>query len=254
MPMMNPTLLSSAQADCPKECPFLSERGFLPGFLPYYCDKYEQFLGADPKKKTLRCAPCRRQLVNIVQTGLSYIEAYTSPMISIEETKAAFLEINKAFQSMFVEVIKKTGQEIAIRWGDPATPAFLSDEILKAWQEAQELAGSQELKDFKAALSSVECSACSGLLTKQTQNLLSNLFQVLDKSEREILKHALNNTEKVDAFMEHFHKLPHDNSLLKNFRALLYEYEGSEKVFEHQQQMQQMMLLHNRQKIVENSR
>lgn len=224
----DPTTLASTQKSCPKDCPFLAGRGFIPDILSYYCDKYDQFLGADEGKRTLRCAQCSGQVIGLLQHGLSLIEAYTLPLISIPDTKEAFLEMNKSFQQMFVELVKKTGRQVSIPMGGQASPAVLSDLLLQEWKEAQELAGSPEVKEFKKIVGDL-AGDLPNLLDKQTQNLLSNLFQVLDNSEKAMLKSVLSNAKQAESFLTQVSGMKKDNNLLKNFRASLYEMDDKEK-------------------------
>lgn len=243
--MTNPNDLSSTQKTCPADCPFLSPRNFLPEFLPFYCDKYEEFLGAVPSKKTKRCDVCRRKMLNIQEAGVSLIEAYTAPLISIPETQQAFLEMNGGFQRMFVELLRKVGRQVGLNFGESAGIDVLSDKLLIGWKDAQDLAGSPELKEFKGVLGDL-ASSSPDLLTRQTQNLLSNLFQVLDKSERMMLKSVLQNPKQVESFLQEFARTPKDMSLLKNFRGLLYDYDKKDRAHQQQEREQMMRLQRDR--------
>ena len=238
--MINPNNLPIERLDCPKDCPFLADRYFLPDILPFYCDKFEEFLGKTPQNGIARCPICRQITEDIVNRGLGLIEAYTSPMISVPNTKEAFLALPSSMQHMFVEVVKKTGKQIAIPLGVQATPSILMDETLRDFQEAKEWLGSPELKGFKGALGDLS-SVAPDLLTRQTQNLLLNLFQVLDKSERAMLKHLMSSRGTAEALLEQFESIPKDMSLLKNFRHMLYENDDLEKRRQ-QERMQQAQL------------
>lgn len=237
----DPKTLTSAQKICPKDCPFLGGRTFIPDILPYYCDNYDQFLGADKGKRTLRCGACIGEVFSIANQGLALIEAYTLPLISIPDTKEAFLAMNRPFQSMFVELVKKTGRQVSIPMGEQASPAVLSELLLQEWKDAQELAGSPEVKDFKAILGDL-AGDLPNMLDKQTQNLLSNLFQVLDKSEQAMLKGALNNPKQAEVLLDQLSHMKKDNSLLKNFRMALYENDDKEKQRQQQERAQTMMM------------
>lgn len=226
--MIDPNTLSPDQTYCPGNCPFLGARHFLPEILPFYCNKFDQFLGVDTSHRTARCAACRGQMENIVQTGLSLIESYTVPQISIPDTKQAFLGLNKVFQSLFVEVVKKTGRQVGLVMGEQATPEVLTSRLLQEYQEAKDWQGSPEVIDFKGTMGTLAESA-PGLLTRETQTLLMNLFGVLDKSERAMLKGVLSSPKQAEAFLEEFKNMPKDMSLLKNFRHKLYEYDDREK-------------------------
>jgi hypothetical protein len=56
-----------------------------------------------------------------------------------------------------------------------------------------------------------------------TRTLLSNLFQVIDASEKAMLLSILENPANLKSFLNSFSKIPQDQSMLKNFRALLYD-------------------------------
>ena len=56
-----------------------------------------------------------------------------------------------------------------------------------------------------------------------TRTLLTNLFQVVDASEKGMLLAILENPARLKNFLNQFKNLPQDQNLLKNFRSLLYE-------------------------------
>ena len=62
-------------------------------------------------------------------------------------------------------------------------------------------------------------------LNPATKTLLSNLFQVLDATEKGMLLSVLENPARTKAFLDVFAKMPRDQNLLKNFRLLLYDTE-----------------------------
>jgi hypothetical protein len=64
---------------------------------------------------------------------------------------------------------------------------------------------------------------------KHIYNLLENLFQVLDKSERAMLKNLMSSRGTAEALLEQFNAIPKDMSLLKNFRHMLYEHDDRER-------------------------
>lgn len=245
MDKVNPNTLPNEQTFCPKACLFLSDRYFIPDSLPHYCDKYEQFLGVDTNGKTARCSVCRMATDHIVSQGLAFINAYTVPHINILDTKEAFLGMDASFQGMFVELIKKTGRQIGIPLGGQAQPAVLTDIVLHEWQEANQWFGSPELKDFRSVLGDLS-SGSSALLTRQTQSLLENLFQVLDKSERAMLKGLMSNRGTAEALLEQFKSIPKDNDLLKNFRHMLYRQDEKERRRQQKEYEQQTRLMINK--------
>ncbi len=63
------------------------------------------------------------------------------------------------------------------------------------------------------------------VLTHEEKDLLKNIVLLLDNSERGMLEAILKTDSIAKKFCDSFHKLPQDNSLLPNTRALLEEYE-----------------------------
>lgn len=213
--------LSVNQLECPEDCPFLGVRVFLPDTLPFYCNQYETFLGVTPARHIRRCSHCCGVCENIVETGLSFIDSYTIDHYRIEETKRAFLGLDLGFQKLFVNVVSQTGAQIALDPGDEDNPDAFSDKILKSRQELKNKFGSPEAQDFKGLLDGEGMP----LMSRQTKTLLMNLFLVLDNSEKDMLKHILQNANQVEAFLSHFQKQPQDSDLLANTRALIYDYD-----------------------------
>lgn len=238
--MTNPLLLPTHQKHCPSDCPFLGMRTFLPGILPFYCNKYEIFLGVSVTKQTLRCAACLGQECDIIQAGLSFIESYTENKVAaIFDTKQAFLELGHTYQKLFVDLISKTGAQIALPYGTPVQADYLLDQIFLSWNAYQNKVGSPEAQAFKTLLS--ETASGISFFTRETQTLLMNLFQVLDHSEKEMLQNILQNQNQISSFLEQFTKTPQDHDLLRNTRALLYAYDDLSCCKKNQQQYDQML-------------
>lgn len=234
--MTYPFDLPQEQMTCPNACPFLSKRTWLPKTLPFYCDKYETYLGVDKMRHVERCAHCRGCTRETVAAGLAFIEAY-SPGLPILEIQHAFLELSLAYQQMFVRFIAETGREVVLSYGEPFTAATLSTRLLETWQDVRNVLGSPEVQAFSDLIT----SAAEGLplLTKDTQNLLLNLFQVLDNSEKDMMKAVMQSPERAQAFLEKLKSQPKDDNLLKNTRHMLYDAEQKRREEErlHQQQM-----------------
>ncbi len=239
--MITEQTLPESCPNCPLNCSFLGVRSFLPDTLPYYCNKYETYLGMDPAGKLLRCAACRLQKRCFVTEGTGYIQAYTgAKALQIAPTKEVFLTLNQTFQRLFCDLISKTGAQIVLsNGGRNGTQEALVDAILSSWKEFSDKAGSPEMQEFKGILS----AAAEGFpfFEKQTQTLLMNLFQVLNNSEKEMLKSVLQNAHQIESFLKQFSKTPQDNDLLRNTRALLYDYDRREaqRIRQQQQQMLQ---------------
>ena len=218
---MNPHTLAPEILGCPSDCPFLASRTFMPQTLPFYCNQYDTFLGTDLSQRPKRSYLCRGIVQNIVEDGLSFIDSYTVDHYRIEETKQAFLKLNTGFQKMFVNLVARTGVQIVLDASDHENPDVFSDKILKARQEMKDKYGSPEAQGFKDMLDAEGMP----LMTRQTKTLLMNLFLVMDKSEKEMMQNILQNKNQIESFLESFKKQPQDNDLLKNVRALVYEYD-----------------------------
>lgn len=235
-----PENLSVHILECPLDCPFLVLRTFLPNTLPFYCQRFETYLGVSPEKKIRRCAACRGVGRAVQPLGISLIESYIG-IESVRETQAAFVKLDDNFQRMFVDLVSRTGMQIVL--SQPATgKSHFSDDILKAWMALQEKEEAPEFKEFKEILAGEDLP----FIRSQTKTLLMNLFQVLDRSEQEMLKNILQNPKQVEAFLDQFEHQPQDNDLLKNMRALLYDYdrqrEADERQRQQQRQQEEMML------------
>ncbi len=194
-------------------------------YLPNYCEYFEQFLGIDSNSAPLRCAKCLREKENYIAAGLAFISGFTSPKISIADTKEAFLAQKPAFQKMYVEIIKKTGRQIGIHLGEPATPQVLSENLIKSLYEIWKGLDSPEFQEFKDILENADSPFGDMLLTRLENTLLQNLFQVLDKSERAILKGALDSPSLSANFFKEFRAMPKHSNLLKDVRRMLDEYD-----------------------------
>lgn len=236
--MTHPFEYEQAPSTCPENCPFLAMRTWLPKTLPFYCEKYETYLGATKLRRVERCAQCRGCTPEIVPTGLSLIEAYT-PGLPIFEIQQAFLELSLPYQEMFVQFISRTGREVVLSYGEPFTADTLSARLLETWRDVREAWGSPEVVEFSELMTAA--SADVPLLTKGTQNLLLNLFQVLDNSEKEMMRNVMQSSQRAQAFLEKFKSQPKDNDLLKNTRHLLYDAEQKRR--EEEKRLQQQAVL-----------
>ncbi len=233
--------------DCPNDCPFLGMRTFLPDTLPFYCNKYETFLGAVLTGQPARCARCLGVKRDLIQEGLAFISAYTGDKRAVlPETKEAFLHMGETYRRLFVDFIAKTGAQIALVPGEQPSPEALLDQTLLSWREKSDLTGAPEAQAFKAVLD--QMAADFPLFARETQTLLMNLFLVMDASEKEMLKNVLQNARQVESFLDSFAKQPQDRDLLRNMRALLYDYDRQDKTY--QQQLQQQKALEVQQQMI----
>lgn len=229
---------------CPADCPFLADRSAFPQLIPAFCRRHEVFLGG---KAPLRCPECRGESLNAAAEGLALIDAYTAPDDAIADTKEAYRGLSAAFQRIFTDFVRRTGAQVFLTVGEPRTPAALIDKTLARWQERENQLNSPALQDWHEAL---ETPFGSGQL-RATKTLLTNLFMVLDNSEKEMLKNVLSNPQQVEAFLKQFEKQPQDRDLLRNTRALLYDYDKRRQDRrEHEQMMRtaEIYRLHQRQR------
>ena len=206
---------------CPINCPFLASRSFLPKTMPFYCEKYATFLGMDAGKKVLRCSACEGKKQDLVQTGLALLEAQMLPQGLINQMKQAFLMMPIQTQKMFVSILEQTGSQLYPEGDEKLTPFSLMRIAQRARLNARRREEAPEVVEFIKLLDVVGGGDAG--LDGMTKTLLSNLFQVLDGSERAMLLSILENPKNLESFLKSFAKTPHDKDLLRNFRALLYE-------------------------------
>ena len=211
--------------ECPTSCPFLGIRSFLPETLPFYCEKYSTYLGMTPAKKIVKCPLCQGIRVTVQQQGLELLENASN---HVPELKKAFLSMRPSDQEKLVILMTQYG--IKIHWpaNKPITPVNLLMEVNRLSYEKKNKEKSPEVQEFKKLLDLTETGGDP--MDSNTKTLLSNLFQVLDNSEKGMLLSVLENPSNAKSFLDVFLKMPHDQNLLKNFRMLLYEtYEKSKE-------------------------
>ena len=205
---------------CPINCPFLASRSFLPKTMPFYCEKYATFLGMDAGKKVLKCSACRGKKQDLIETGLALLEAQMQPQGLINQMKQAFLAMPLVTQKMFVSILEQNGVQLHPEGEEKLTPFTLMHIAQRARLQARRREESPEVQEFIKLLNVVGGDAP---LEGMTKTLLSNLFQVIDGSERSMLLTIMENPKNLESFLKSFSKTPHDKDLLRNFRALLYE-------------------------------
>lgn len=76
---------------------------------------------------------------------------------------------------------------------------------------------SKQEKEFRILLD-LKSEQFSGLLGREDKNLISNLYQVLDETEKQIMKSILNNDNMLDVFVKSLQAKPKDDSFLQNVR------------------------------------
>lgn len=205
---------------CPISCPFLASRSFLPKTMPFYCEKYATFLGMDAGKKVLRCSACVGKKQDLVQTGLALLEAQMQPQGLINQMKQSFLMMPVATQKVFVSILEQMGVQLYPESDEKMTPFTLMHLMQRARLNVRRREEAPEVQEFIKLLGVVGGDAP---LDGMTKTLLSNLFQVLDGSERSMLLAIMENPKNLESFLKAFSKTPHDKDLLRNFRALLYD-------------------------------
>ena len=205
---------------CPTNCPFLSNRSFMPDVLPFYCEKFGTYLGVNGATKVQRCDQCLGVAPNIIQTGLALLDAQFLPRTTISQLKKAFLDMPVPQQQNVVAILSQIGTQLKPSPYDNVTAFWLMRQAQHAWMVAKKRTESPEVQDFIKLLDVV---GGDSPLDGMTKNLLSNLFQVLDASEQAMLIAVMENPMNLKAFLKKMEKTPHDQDLLKNFRALLYE-------------------------------
>ncbi len=205
---------------CPINCPFLASRSFLPKTMPFYCEKYATFLGMDGAKKVLRCSACEGKKQDLVQTGLALLEAQMLPQGLINQMKQSFLMMPLSTQNVFVSILEQTGAQLYLDPDEKMTPFVLMKVAQRARLNARRKEETPEVQEFIKLLDVI---GGDNPLDGMTKTLLSNLFQVIDGSERSMLLTIMENPKNLESFLKSFGKTPHDKDLLRNFRALLYE-------------------------------
>ena len=204
--------------ECPTCCPFLGIRSYLPEMLPFYCEKYGTYLGVSPAKKVVKCPLCLGIKIAIQQQGLELLENATS---HIAELKKAFLSMRPSDQEKLVITMAQSGIKICWPSNKTITHVNLLMEVNRLAYEKKSKEKSPEVQEFKKLLDLTETDGDP--MDGNTKTLLSNLFQVLDNSEKGMLLSILENPSNAKSFLDIFLKMPHDQNLLKNFRMLLYD-------------------------------
>ncbi len=214
-------MIEEKESQCPVNCPFLASRAFLPKTMPFYCEKYSTFLGMNAAKRVVKCASCVGKKQDIVEWGLVLLEAQFLPQGQINQMKQAFLEMPAASQKTFVSILSQIGCQLIQESDVNINPFTLMKTAQYAWVAARRREEAPEAQAFLKFLDVV--GGGSDPLDGVTKTLLSNLFQVLDGSEKSMLLTIMENPKNLEAFLKSFKNTPRDSDLLRNFRAILYE-------------------------------
>ena len=188
--------------------------------MPFYCEKYGIYLGMDSAKKVLRCSACDGKKHNIEEIGLALLEGQMLPQGLINQMKQAFLLMPISSQKVFVSILEQTGAQLYPEKEEKLTPFTLMHIAQRARLNVRRREEAPEVQEFIKLLDVV---GGDSPLDGMTKNLLSNLFQVLDGSERSMLLSIMENPKNLESFLKSLGKTPHDKDLLKNFRAILYD-------------------------------
>ena len=204
--------------ECPTNCPCLEIRSYLPNTIPFYCTKYATYLGMNPAKKVMQCPLCLHKKVNFTELGLELLETNTK---HTAEFKKAFLGLRSGDQQKVVAILAQSGIQPQWPMGRPITPINLLAEVSRLAYEKKKQEQSAEVQEFLKLLDVMGTDGSP--MSPATKTLLSNLFQVLDNSEKGMLVGLLENPARADSFLKAFGNNPKNQSLLKNFRLLLYD-------------------------------
>ena len=210
--------MQNKRIECPTNCPFLQIRSYLPESVPFFCEKYETYLGMNPAKKVIQCPLCQGKSISIQQQGLELLE--TAPKHTTE-LKKAFLGMRPGDQQKLVDILAQSGIQIHWTYQKSITPVNLLAEVMHLSYERKKREQSPEVQEFLKLLDVIVTDGDP--MNPATKTLLSNLFQVLDNSEKGMLLAVLENPTRAKSFLDIFLKMPHDQNLLKNFRMLLYD-------------------------------
>lgn len=204
---------------CPTNCPYLAVRSFLPNTLPFYCNQFATFLGMTAARRVEKCALCMGIQQDFLKSGLALLDAQPS---RIADLKRAFLQMKPSDQRFMVDILSKEGFQLHFTPQKRITSVSLFTEILRLHQENQKRQLSSETQSFIKLLNVVGDDT-DPPMDGMTRTLLTNLFQVVDASEKGMLLSILENPARLKNFLNQFSNLPQDQNLLKNFRSLLYE-------------------------------
>ncbi len=218
---------------CPDGCPFLKTETQVRGVIPYYCQLFETYLAFDDG--ILRCPMCEGGIQHgVVNEGLGLITA--APEKGRKSTvKWAFRRFSKEGQKTFVGYLKQFGKGISVpksvRKLSKPQLMDLEKEVLNVLKnmpqtDVKQTADRKEIENILKAKN----DQFPGLLGKQTNRLIVNLYLVMDNSEKNILKTIIDNPKAFDVFLEKLSRMPRNDTLLKNVRRRMTDiYEALEK-------------------------
>ena len=207
---------------CPQGCPFLEINYFEEtGKIPYHCELFDTFLAFDGD--IIRCSECVGHEHSIKEQGLNFINAYQGDAVNRNVTKLGFAKLFPAAQKQFVTFMKKFGAQVGI----PSSIQSVTPENLDKIQKylLRELNKSQivhesrsgELQEIEEILKK-NADTDPEMIDKKSCQLILNLYQVLDDSEKALLKSILKNPSLCVLFVAKIRFMPKNGDLLKNVR------------------------------------
>ncbi len=207
---------------CPQGCPFLEINYFEETQkIPYHCELFNTFLAFDGD--IIRCSECVGHEHSIKEQGLNFINAYQGDMVNRNVTKLGFAKLFPAAQKQFVTFMKKFGFQVGV----PSSIQSMSLKNLDKVQKylLQELnknvvvheSRSGELQEIEDILKK-NADSDPEIIDKKSCQLILNLYQVLDISERLVLKNILKNPNLCVLFIAKVRFMPKNMDLLKNVR------------------------------------
>ena len=201
---------------CSKNCLYLKQVTDQ-SKLPYYCDLFQVFLGVD-KNDILRTDTCLGKRIDAKTSGYHLISSYTDRSISKQKTKWGFFRLGSVLQNQFVSILKKDGNNIGVSNKFPLNKDLITQELSTQIKEnsiSKIVEG--EKTPFQILLGSL-AESFPALLNSTNQQLLSNLFVVLDATEQSMLETILNNKDSAKTFLKTFNDMPKTENLLKDLR------------------------------------
>lgn len=204
---------------CSKNCPYLKQLT-QEHKLPHYCELFQVFLGMD-KDNILRTSSCLGKQIDTKTTGYNLISAYNGKYINKQKTKWGFLRLGAQLQNRFVHILKKEGTEIGVSNNFPLNAPLITNSLTLQIQDNENPIPHHLAKNRFNILLDKLSDNFPELLNSTNQQLLLNLFMVLDSSEQSMLESILSNPNSNKSFLKTFESMPKTENLLKDLRRQL---------------------------------
>ena len=147
---------------CPVNCPFLALRSFLPNTMPFFCSKYNTFLGISPAQKPVKYPPCRGKQAEIISLGLSLLETQNNSVSELKGTAHIYKYCEDS----------RSGIEFSALADENAKIIFRPQQNISAIPECA--AHSANIAHYTAP--QIEYLHQSGLTDSEIHNILSEAF------------------------------------------------------------------------------